>query len=172
MCSSALSAAPDCRLARDSKYRPASRKVVTAAATSRYRWGSELVEISSKGIFTPGMPAWVKNSAHTDQAYAAITPSEIRVSIVAAPCRRLVQAARWNGQAPHTTTGEASVNASHCQLLNCRAGIIDSSTTGTASAAEISRRWRHGADSSGALPSVSADSAAASDPVSAGSAAV
>ena len=31
----------------------------------------------------------------------------INVSMVVAPWRRFVQVARWNGQAPHTTTGEA-----------------------------------------------------------------
>ncbi len=59
-------------------------------------------------------------------------PTETRVSIVVAPCRRFVQAARWNGQAPHTTTGAASVSAAHCQLVNCQAGTIESSTTGSA----------------------------------------
>ena len=49
-------------------------------------------------------------------------PTEIRVSIVAAPCRRFVHAARWNGQAPYATTGAASVSESHCQLVNCSAG--------------------------------------------------
>ena len=52
---------------------------------------------------------------------------EISVSIVAAPWRRLVQAARWNGQAPHTTTGAARVSDSHCQLSNCSGGTIASS---------------------------------------------
>ena len=41
-----------------------------------------------------------KNSAQTDQPKAASVPSETRVSMVAAPCRRLVQAARWNGRPP------------------------------------------------------------------------
>ena len=35
--------------------------------------------------------------------------------MVAAPWRRLVHAARWNGHAPHTTTGAARVSESHCQ---------------------------------------------------------
>ncbi len=51
--------------------------------------------------------------------------------MVAAPWRRLAQAARWNGQAPHSTTGVASIRASHCQLSNCSAGIIDISRTGS-----------------------------------------
>ena len=59
----------------------------------------------------PGMPAVPKNSAHSDQPKAASTPSEISVSIVAAPWRRLVQAARWNGQAPQMTTGAARASA-------------------------------------------------------------
>ena len=35
--------------------------------------------------------------------------------MVDVPWRRLTQAARWKGQAPHTTTGAASVSESHCQ---------------------------------------------------------
>ena len=61
------------------------------------------------------MPAPPRNSAYSDQTNAADTPTLIRVSMVAAPWRRLVHAARWNGHAPHTTTGAASVSDSHCQ---------------------------------------------------------
>ena len=99
----------------------------------------------------PGMPASVKNSAHTDHRYAATTPTEMRVSIVAAPWRRLASAARWNGHAPQITTGEASARASHCQSSNCSAGTIDSRSTGTLSAAETSSRRRHAAVASGLL---------------------
>ena len=45
----------------------------------------------------PGMPAEPKNSAYSDHRNAAETPIEISVSIVAAPWRRLIHAARWNG---------------------------------------------------------------------------
>ena len=62
------------------------------------------------------------------------------VSIVAAPCRRLTHAARWNGQAPQTATGAASASASHCQFVNCSAGIIDIATTGTVSTVEMISR--------------------------------
>ena len=55
----------------------------------------------------PGVPASPKNSAHTDQPNAASTPTEMSVSIVAAPWRRFAQAALWNGQAPHVATGAA-----------------------------------------------------------------
>ena len=61
------------------------------------------------------MPAPPRNSAYSDHPNAADTPTLIRVSMVAAPWRRLAQAARWNGHAPHTTTGAASVSDSHCQ---------------------------------------------------------
>ena len=44
--------------------------------------------------------------------------------MVAAPWRRLSQVARWNGHAPHVTTGAASTSESHCQLRNCRAGTM------------------------------------------------
>ena len=67
-------------------------------------------------------------------------PIEIRVSIVELPCRRLAQAARWNGSAPHTTTGAARVSESHCQLVNCHAGTIANATTGTVSTSDTSRR--------------------------------
>ena len=36
-------------------------------------------------------------------------PRLISVSIVAAPCLRFAHAARWNGQAPHSTTGVAEL---------------------------------------------------------------
>src|SRR5687768_12924836 len=87
--------------------------------------------VSSNGCTIPGVPAVPQNRAYTDQPNAASTPSETRVSIVAAPCRRLVHAAEWNGHAPHTTTGAARVNASHCQYSNWTAGTIDIATTGT-----------------------------------------
>ena len=64
------------------------------------------------------------------------------VSIVAAPWRALVQAAWWNGNAPHTTTGEAKVSASHCQLVNCSGGIMESSSTGRPRTAETINRSR------------------------------
>ena len=64
------------------------------------------------------------------------------VSMVVAPWRRFTHVARWNGQAPHTTTGDASANASHIHSSNCSAGIIDSAITGMASAAVITSRWR------------------------------
>lgn len=95
----------------------------------------------------PGIPAWPKNRAHSDQTKAASVPTETRVSMVAAPCRALVQAALWKGRAPQTTTGAARVSESHCQLSNWRAGIIESSTTGRASTAETSSRWRSAASS-------------------------
>ena len=71
--------------------------------------------VNEKGWVMPGMPASPKNSAQIDQPKAARVPSEISVSMVAAPWRRLTAAARWKGQPPQTTTGAASVNDSHCQ---------------------------------------------------------
>src|SRR5258705_7446609 len=84
----------------------------------------------------------------------------MRVSIVAAPWRALAQAARWNGNAPQTTTGEANVRASHCQLVNCSGGIIDRAMTGTVSTSEISSRGRNEA----ASPDSAVDSALLSSP--------
>ena len=90
----------------------------------------------------PGIPAPPRNSAHSDHSHAALTPTEIKVSMVAAPWRALVNAARWNGNAPHTTTGEARVRDNHCQLSNCNIGIIDSNSTGRLRTAETSNRCR------------------------------
>ncbi len=70
--------------------------------------------------------------------------------MVDVPCRRFVQAARWNGQAPQTTTGAASVRDSHCQFVNCQAGTIAIAITGTVSTAEMISRWRSERVGSGA----------------------
>ena len=70
------------------------------------------------------------------------------VSIVDVPWRRLTHAALWNGQAPHATTGVASVSDSHCQLVNCKAGTIAIAITGTVSTPEMSRRCRSAATGS------------------------
>src|SRR5665648_1185716 len=52
-------------------------------------------------------------------------------------------AARWKGQADQVTTGRAAAVTTHCQPGNCRAGTIESSSTGTLRiAAPISRRRR------------------------------
>src|SRR4051812_13119353 len=119
---------------------------VTTVATSRY---SSLVPEPADGVMSnvmriAGSPASPRNSAHSDQANADSVPSEISVSIVAAAWRRLAHAAVWNGHAPQTTTGDASVSAIHCQLSNCSAPIIDISSTGSDSAAEIAKRWASG----------------------------
>ena len=84
----------------------------------------------------PARPAAPKNSAYSDHRYAAVTPTETSVSMVAA---------RWNGHAPHTATGEASARQAHCQFRNCNAGIIASATTGMASASDTSSRCRNAA---------------------------
>src|SRR3546814_20639619 len=81
------------------------------------------------------------------------------VSMVAVAWRRLSHAARWNGQAPHVTTGAARVSDNHCHASNCRAGTIASRITGTARAAAVMRRVRNASVSS---------SGAGSEPVSAG----
>src|SRR5205823_1070163 len=76
---------------------------------------------------------------HADVLGAEFEQSSQR-GIGAAPCRRLVQVARWNGAPPHTTTGAARVSDSHCQYWNCKAGIIAIATTGTLSAVQTSSR--------------------------------
>ena len=71
--------------------------------------------ISSNGMRIDGRPAERKNSEATDQPQAASVPTEISVSMLAAPWRRFCQAARWKGQPAHSTTGVASCSESHCQ---------------------------------------------------------
>jgi hypothetical protein len=56
--------------------------------------------VSENGWVIPGIPASPRNSAHTDQPNAASVPTDTRVSMVAAACRRLTAMARWNGQPP------------------------------------------------------------------------
>jgi hypothetical protein len=107
----------------------------------------------------PGSPAPPRNKAYSDQPNALSTPSEINVSIVAAPWRRLVHAAWWNGHAAHVTTGAASVSEAHCQKSNWRAGIMPSAITGTASATVAISRSRSGRDSSGCWSPVCSGSA-------------
>ena len=81
--------------------------------------------------------------------------------MVAARCRALTIAARWNGHAPQTATGEASASEAHCQFRNCSAGTIASATTGIASASDTSSRCRSESPSS-APPSPAAGPAGSS----------
>lgn len=149
--SSAFRAAPALRLERASKYRPARMNAVTPAAASRYRFPepSPRAIVSSKGCFIPGVPAVPRNRAHRDQPKAAVVPTEISVSMVAAPCRALVNAALWKGHPAYVTTGAANVRDSHCQYANCSAGIIAIATTGTASSTAVTNRSRRERSSSG-----------------------
>ena len=71
--------------------------------------------VSSNAWVIPGVPAVPQINAYTDHPSAARVPIEISVSIVAVPCRRFDHAARWNGHAPHSTTGAANANDNHCQ---------------------------------------------------------
>ncbi len=111
---------------------------------------SERESVNSNGCVMPGMPAEPRNSAYSDHRNAARVPIEMSVSIVAAPWRRLVQAALWNGHAPHTITGAASASDAHCQYVNCSAGIIAIAMTGTVRMIEMIRRWRSEASSGSA----------------------
>ena len=88
-----------------------------------------------------------------------------RVSIVAVPWPRPVQAARCSGQAPHTATGAASTRLTHGQPLNCTAGTMASTMTATASGTQMaSRRPRARAAGSGPASSGSGAGAAAEYP--------
>jgi hypothetical protein len=115
--------------------------------------------MTSKAMRMSFVPASPMNSAYTDHSHAASVPTEIRVSIVAAPCLRLAHAASWNGHAAHSTTGVTRFSDSHWKLSNCSAGIMAMSSTGTdSSPARISRR-RSGAVSSCSVTSASASPA-------------
>ncbi|SFF73567.1 hypothetical protein SAMN02787118_111184 [Streptomyces mirabilis] len=101
---------------------------------------SEAAGTSLNGIRMPGSPAPSRKSAYADHEKDATTPSDTSVSMVAAECRSPRTARTWKGQAPHTATGAASMKHSHCQLRNCGAGTIDSTSTGTASNAVTGSR--------------------------------
>jgi hypothetical protein len=58
------------------------------------------------------------NSASTDHTHAASTPTETSVSMVAVRCFACAHVAAWNGQAPQSTTGVASANATHSHPEN------------------------------------------------------
>jgi hypothetical protein len=109
-----------------------------------------------------GATASPRKSAQTDHANAAIVPSEMSVSMVAAAWRRFAHAALWNGQPPQVTTGAASAKHSHCQLSNCRRGIIDSARIGTVSTVQATRRSRR------CRMRTSCSSCAAGEPAAAG----
>ena len=77
------------------------------------------------------IPAWSwssTNIAYTDQAQAAVMPSDTSVSIVAVPCRAFRSAAAWNGHADQMTTGAAVTSRIHCQPGNRDHGNSDHST--------------------------------------------
>ena len=118
-----------------------------------------------------GRPASPRNSAHSDHPNAASTPIEIKVSIVAVAWRRFFHVVRWNGSAPHTTTGAAKVKDSHCQLSNWAIGTMASSSTGAVRTAEITRRRRRASVASSA-PGEAAETGSAASPERAGRVAV
>src|SRR5258706_2691469 len=102
----------------------------------------------------PDVPASPKKRAQSDHPNAASTPTEISVSMEAAPWRRLAHAALWKGQAPHVATGAASTSDNHCQLVNCNPENMAIATTGTVNTSDPKRRRRKEVNSS-----VSPDSA-------------
>jgi len=55
---------------------------------------------------------------------------------------------RYDMMIDHTTTGDARVSDSHCQLSNCNGGTIAINTTGIVNASEIKSRWRSESTSS------------------------
>ena len=101
--------------------------------------------MTSKAIRMSFMPASPMKSAYSDHSHAASVPSETSVSIVAAPCLRLAQAALWNGHAAHSTTGVTRFSDSHWKLSNCSAGTIASASAGSDSSAASSTRRRSAA---------------------------
>ena len=102
------------RFARSSRNRPSRISVVITPAASKY------VSASKPPISTT-----------VDHVQAESVPSEISVSMFAAPWRPLASAARWKPRPLQKTTGVASANASHSQPENWSAEIIPSRTSGT-----------------------------------------
>ncbi len=78
---------------------------------------------------------------YIDHTVAAVTPMEIKVSIVEVPCRALRSALRWNGHAAHVTIGAANAVSTHCHPANLVSGttanITDRSASGMNSTAAI-----------------------------------
>ena len=114
-----------------------------ADPVSKYTWASpSSPENSAPNDIPLSSPAPRNTTATTDHAHAASVPIDTRVSMVVEPCRRFTSAARWNGQPPHKMTGVPSASASHAHPVNCSAGTIDSTSSGTLSAMATARRGR------------------------------
>ena len=90
--SNARKASPALNFARVSRKRPIKIKAVIEAATSKYTW-LDALDIAAIPTISES-PASPHTNAHTDHAVAAVTPIEINVSILAAPWRIFVKAAR------------------------------------------------------------------------------
>ena len=69
-------------------------------------------------------------------------PTEISVSIVAAPWRAFRSVARWNAAPAQKTTGVASTSATHSQPSNRNGGTIAIATSGAVRRAATTRRVR------------------------------
>ena len=82
------------------------------------------------------------STAHMLHNCAAITPTEISVSMLADPCRALTAADLWNGHAHHVTTGSDSAPAHHCQPWNWANPNMDMVKTGSEKTAATTRRRR------------------------------
>ena len=93
-------------------------------------------------ILMPISPAFPNTRAHRLQAMAAMTPNEMRVSMVVVRCAAFRHADLWKGHAHHVDTGAASTNETHCQPSNCRAPIIDMAITGVAHTTATTNRRR------------------------------
>ena len=69
-------------------------------------------------------------------------PTLTRVSIVVDPPRAALNAAEWNGHAPHVTTGRARSPTTHCQPGKCQLITIETAMIGTARMREPMNRGR------------------------------
>ncbi len=84
-----------------------------------------------------------------DHVQAASVPTEISVSIVAAPWRAFRSVARWNPAPAQKTTGVARTSASHSQPSNWSGGTIVIAMSGAVSSAATTRRVRTARAASG-----------------------
>ena len=91
-------------------------------------------------------------------------PSEMSVSIEAAPWRAFASAARWNGQPAQAQTGVGSASATHSHPSKPNGGTMAISATGTVRiAATASRRPRSKLSRAPSARSVSLDARAVAD---------
>ena len=82
------------------------------------------------------------STAHVLHNCAAMTPTEMSVSMFAVACRAFASADRWNGHAHQVTTGRDNAPAHHCHPSNWAKPNMDMVNTGSEKTAATINRTR------------------------------